>query len=144
MVELLILPVVGLGIILGLYELMAIHKDMNFRGSHWVGHGFHAVLFMMVALFAVLNIETFFALANVESWGLPTWMLNPWVFRILVGFVLNIKMHVASALAHGQLAARGMAEHWTHTILISILVIVSPLYWPILEPFLPDWMGGLK
>ena len=37
-------PVITLGIILGLYELILIHRDENFRGSHWLGHGIHAVI----------------------------------------------------------------------------------------------------
>jgi hypothetical protein len=60
--------------------------------------------------------------------------------RILIGLILNFKMHGVSAVVHGQLAARGMAEHWTHTLLISALVITAPLYWPFLEPLLPVWM----
>lgn len=143
----LILPVVGLGLILGLYELMLIHRDVSFRGSHWLGHGLHSVIIMMVCLFIVLNTEIFFDLAGVASWGLPGWMTNVWVFRVLVGFILNIKMHATSAVIKGG-AFRGglsgsMAEHWTHTILVSALVVTSPLYWPILAPFLPSWMGGL-
>lgn len=140
MADILIFPVVALGIILGIYELIAIHSDMNFRGSHWFGHGLHAVVFMFVALFIVLNVETFFELAGVASWGLPSWLTNPWVFRALVGIILNIKMHATSSLSHGgQLAARGMAEHWTHTTLISLLVVLSPLYWPVVAVLLPSW-----
>lgn len=140
----LILPVISLGIILGLYELFAIHADMNFRGSHWFGHGLHAVVFMMAALFIVLNTDYFFQIAGVANWGLPAWVINPWVFRVLVGLILNIKMHATSSLARGGsgLAARGLAEHWAHTTIISILVVVSPLYWPILATFLPSWAGG--
>lgn len=139
-----ILPVVALGVILGLYELFAIHADMNFRGSHWFGHGLHAIVFMIIALFIVLNTEYFYELVGVMNWGLPAWVTNPWVFRIIVGLILNIKMHSTSSLARGGsgLAARGLAEHWTHTTIISVLVIVSPLYMPILMQFLPGWAGG--
>ena len=140
MADILFGPVIIVGIILGLYELIAIHSDMNFRGSHWFGHGLHAVVIMMVALFIILNTETFFELAGVASWGLPAWLTSPWVFRALVVLVLNIKMHATSSLSHGgQLAARGMAEHWTHTTLITILAVLSPLYWPILVAILPSW-----
>ena len=36
---LLILPIIPLTLVIGLYELFAIHADMSFRGSHWFGHG---------------------------------------------------------------------------------------------------------
>jgi len=134
-------PVIVLGLILGLYELILIHKDMNFRGSHWVGHGLHSVIFMMVALFIVLNTEFFFGIVGLASWGLPAWVASPWIFRILVGIILNIKMHGTSSLSHGgKLAARGMAEHWIHTSIITLLVVLSPLYWGVISSFLPGWL----
>lgn len=145
MAEFYLIPVLTIGVILGLYELFAIHADMNFRGSHWFGHGLHAIGIMIVAIFIIMNTEYFYEIAGVLNWGLPTWVTNPWVFRILVGLILNIKMHSTSSLSHGgQLAARGLAEHWTHTILISALAVLSPLYWPILAQFLPSWAGGIS
>jgi hypothetical protein len=136
----LILPVISLGIILGLYELFAIHADMNFRGSHWFGHGLHAVAFMMVTLFIVLNINYFYEIAGVMNWGLPAWVTNPWVFRAIVGLILNIKMHATSSLARGGsgLAARGLAEHWTHTTLISCCFTIILAY----SSIIPASMGG--
>ncbi len=139
-------PVIGLGIILGIYELILIHRDENFRGSHWIGHGLHSVIFMMVALFAVFNTEYFLNITGIASQDWPAWLTSKWTVRIIIGLILNIKMHATSAVIKGQ-AFRGglsgsMAEHWTHTTLVSILVIVAPLYWPLLEPFLPAWAGG--
>ena len=131
--------VIVLGIVLGLYELIAIHGDLNFRGSHWIGHGFHSVILMMVALFAVFNWPLFLDVTTLASRNIPL-ISNIWIGRIAIGLILNFKMHAVSKAVHGQLAARGMAEHWTHTLLISALVVVSPLYWPFIEPLLPAWL----
>ncbi|MBI2105651.1 hypothetical protein HYT56_02320 [Candidatus Woesearchaeota archaeon] len=131
--------VVVLGIILGLYELIAIHGDLNFRGSHWIGHGVHSIVLMMVALFAVFNWPAFLEITRLASSGIP-FLSNIWVGRILIGLILNFKMHGVSKVVHGQLAARGMAEHWTHTFLISGLVVTAPVYWPFIEPALPPWL----
>ena len=131
--------VVVLGVILGLYELIAIHGDLNFRGSHWIGHGVHSVLLMMVALFAVFNWPLFLDVTTLASRNILL-LSDVWIGRIAVGLILNFKMHAVSKAVHGQLAARGMAEHWTHTLLISALVVVSPLYWPFIEPILPAWL----
>ncbi len=128
--------IVVLGIILGLYELIAIHGDLNFRGSHWIGHGFHSVILMMVALFAVFNWPLFLDVTTLATRNIP-FIGNIWIGRIVIGLILNFKMHAVSKAVHGQLAARGMAEHWTHTFLISGLVVASPLYWPFIESMLP-------
>ena len=143
--ELLFAPVLGIGTILGLYELILIHRDENFRGSHWIGHGLHAVFFMWIALFAIFNTDYFLQITGLATadLGFFSFVLNPWVMRGLIGFILNIKIHTTSAaIRGGGLAARGLAEHWTHTILISVLAVTAPLYWPLLQGVLPSWLGG--
>ena len=142
---LIIWPVVPMGLILGLYELILIHGDMNFRGSHWLGHGLHSVGVMWVALFIVFNVEYFLTVTGLGAMDIPL-ISSPLVVRILVGLILNIKIHASSALAKGQLQSRGLAEHWTHTIVVSGLVIAAPYLWPFLEPMImpmmPSWLGG--
>ncbi|MBI5391819.1 hypothetical protein HZB00_02335 [Candidatus Woesearchaeota archaeon] len=144
--SLIFFPVIGLGIILGLYELILIHRDESFRGSHWLGHGLHSVLFMMIALFAVFNTDYFLQVTGISSLDWSSWLISPWTIRILVGIILNIKMHATSAVIKGRAFSGGisgnLAEHWTHTLLVSAFVVTAPLYWPILQPFLPWWAGG--
>lgn len=138
-----IIPILTLGVILVIYELILIHRDENFRGSHWFGHGMHAVVFMLIALFFVFNTEFFLNITGLADKGWPL-ISNPWVVRVIIGIILNIKMHATSAVIRGgNVAARGMAEHWSHTTIISLLVILAPLYWPLLANFLPEWAGGL-
>ncbi len=137
-------PIIVLGIVLGLYELILIHRDENFRGSHWFGHGFHALIFMLVALFFVFNTEYFLNITGLAEKDWP-YITNPWVVRIIIGLILNIKMHAVSAVIKGGLRGSltgGMAEHWTHTTIVSALVILGPLYWPLVATFLPQWAGG--
>ena len=136
-------PVLGIGTILGLYELILIHRDENFQGSHWLGHGVHAVVFMWIALFAIFNTDYFLLITGIAEKGWPL-ISNPWAVRIAIGIILNIKMHsVSAAIRGGGIAARGLAEHWTHTIIVSALAVTAPLYWPLLQPLLPAWLGGL-
>ena len=139
-------PILSIGVILGLYELILIHRDVNFRGSHWLGHGVHSVVFMIVGLFFIFNTEYFLGITGLGEKGWPL-ISNPWVVRILIGLILNIKMHATTAVIKGGLigsSTGGMAEHWTHTTIVTILAILSPLYWPILAQFLPAWAGGLS
>ncbi len=137
-------PIIALGLILGLYELILIHRDENFRGSHWLGHGLHSVVFMWVALFFIFNTDYFLNITGLATSGFPL-ISNPWVVRVIIGLILNIKMHATSAVIKGGLRGSmtgGMAEHWTHTTIVSALVILAPLYWPIVSMFLPEWAGG--
>ena len=137
-------PIIVLGIVLGLYELILIHRDESFRGSHWFGHGIHAVVFMIVALFFIFNTEYFLTITGLGDTGWPL-ISNPWVVRVIIGLILNIKMHAVSAVVKGGLRGSisgGMAEHWAHTTIVSVLIIVAPLYWPVIAQFLPEWVGG--
>ncbi len=142
---LILLPIIPLGLILGLYELILIHRDENFRGSHWLGHGLHAIVFMFIALFAVMNTEFFLTITGLINSNIPL-ISNVWAVRIAIGIILNIKMHATSAVIKGKAfsggLSGGMAEHWTHTLIVSALVVLAPLYWPLLEPLLPAYLGG--
>ncbi len=138
-------PIIVLGLVLGLYELILVHRDENFRGSHWFGHGLHAVIFMFIALFFVFNTEYFLNITGLAEKGWPV-ISSTWGVRILIGLILNIKMHAVSAVIKGGLRGSmtgGMAEHWTHTTIVSALVVVAPLYWPLIQPLLPEWAGGM-
>lgn len=138
--ELIIRPVLVFGLILGLYELILIHKDENFRGSHWLGHGLHSIILMIVALFAVMNTEYFLNITGLIDSGIP-FISNVLMVRIAIGLILNIKMHATSAVIRGgSLATRGMAEHWTHTTIITILVILSPYIFPYISTLLPTYL----
>jgi hypothetical protein len=131
-------PVLFYGIILGLYELFLIHADENFSGSHWFGHGFQAVGFMIVAIFFVMNVEYAMKITGFSTLGIPIWLKNPLTFQILIGIILNIKIHSVSAVIHTQgVAARGLAEHWSHTLLVSALVVIVPYAHQFIGQFLP-------
>ncbi len=141
--SLIILPVIPLGILIGLYELMLIHKDMNFRGSHWLGHGLHSVVTIWIALLIVMNTEYFLNITGLLDMNIPL-ISNVHVVRVAIGIILNIKIHATSALGKGgQLASRGLAEHWTHTIIVAALVVASPYVWPFVAPMVPSYLGGL-
>ncbi len=136
-------PVIGLGIILGLYELIVIHRDENFRGSHWFGHGLHSVVVMIIALFAVMNTEYFLEITGLIARNIPL-ISNVLVVRIALGLILAVKMWAVSAVIKGGGGTRGMHEGLIHVLIISALVVTAPYYWPLIKPalesFLPSWM----
>ena len=140
-----IIPVILLGVILGLYELILIHRDESFRGSHWLGHGLHSIGTMMIALFATMNTEYFLQITGLINSGIPL-INNVLAVQIAVGIILNIKIHATSAVIKGRAfsggLSGGMAEHWTHTTIISALVIAAPYIWPFVAPMIPSYLGG--
>ncbi len=66
-----IMPAVAMGLIIGLYELVLIHRDENYQGSHWFMHGLHTFVPILVGLLISFNV-TFF----LEQFGdsLPLWI----------------------------------------------------------------------
>ena len=136
-------PVIGLGIILGLYELMLIHRDESFRGSHWLGHGIHAIVIMVIALFAVMNTEYFLEITGLIAKDIP-FISNVLMVRIAIGLILAIKMWSVSSVIKGGGGTRGMHESLIHILIVAALVVTAPYYWPllepVLEPYLPGWM----
>jgi len=133
MAELIILPAVVLGIIIGLYELILIHQDENFQGSHWFTHGLHAAIWAIVATFAVMNVE--FVYLNLSFLQNIKYIENQWVFRGVIGLITLIKIHSASAVVKTTVgSSRGLKETWTHSLIVVLLVYFSPEIWRILGP----------
>ncbi|MBS3134437.1 hypothetical protein J4214_04360 [Candidatus Woesearchaeota archaeon] len=141
MAELIIIPAIIMGAIIGLYELILIHRDENFRGSHWLGHGTHAAVFAIGATFVTMNTtfvyETFTFLQTIP------YLEQEWVFRVAIGFIMMIKVHAASAVVKGTIGStKGMKETWAHSLIVSALVVLAPTIYPFLAPFFERFTGS--
>ena len=138
MAEFLILPPLILGLVIGFYELILIHRDENFRGSHWLGHGIHAAIFAIIATFATMNAEWVYATFTFLQ-TIP-FVENILIFRIAIGIIMMIKVHGASAVVKGTTGStKGMKETWAHSFVVAILVILAPYIWPFIEPMLSSY-----
>ncbi|MFH1209538.1 MAG: hypothetical protein V1663_02000 [archaeon] len=143
MAELMIIPPLILSVIIGLYELILIHKDENFRGSHWFSHGLHAVGWAILALFVVMNAdyvyENFTFLQSIPFIG------NVLVFRILIGLLTILKIHGASAVVRTTVGtSRGLKETWAHSLVVGILIVISPYIWPFIAPLFDNLLASKK
>ncbi|MBS3155686.1 hypothetical protein J4413_00425 [Candidatus Woesearchaeota archaeon] len=139
MAELIILPAIILGAIIGLYELILIHKDENFQGSHWFTHGLHAAIWAIAATFAVMNVE--FAYANLSFLQNIKYVENQWVFRGVIGLATLIKIHSASAVVKSTVgSSKGLKETWTHSFIVVLLVYFSPEIWNLIEPLVSSYI----
>lgn len=138
MAELLILPALYLGLVIGLYEAILMHRDVSVP-AHRFGHMIHALIFALVAVFATMNVDFVFsvipALANIP------WIGTPLVFRIAIGIIAMFKIHAISAAAPGMAGGSvGLKEKWSHSFIIGALIVAAPYIWPLIEPavgFLP-------
>ena len=135
---LLILPPIAMGIVIGIYELVLIHRDENFNNSHWLGHGLHTFIPIIVGLLISFNVPFF-----LEQFGgsLPTWIQNELLIRITIALIIAIKINAISAVVPG-VAGRGMREKFIHSLVVGALVAIAPYIWPFIAPFAPTWLGG--
>ena len=132
-----------MGVIIGLYELILIHRDENFRGSHWLSHGIHSVFWAMLAVFATMNAE--YVYANLTFLQSVPYLNNIIVFRIFIGLLTMIKVHSASAVVKTTIgSSKGLKETWAHSFIVSALVVVAPYIWPFVEPVVNPYLGGRK
>jgi hypothetical protein len=137
---LVIMPAIVSGLIIGIYEILLIHRDVTIP-THRFGHGLQAVFVAIVAAIAVFNVPFVFNL-------FPQLAAIPYLgtvlgFRILIGIIMMGKIHgVSAALKGAGMASHGMRETWMHSLVVAALVILSPYIWPFVAPFLPSWAGG--
>lgn len=138
MAELVILPALYMGLAIGLYEAVLLHRDVSVP-AHRMGHMMHALIFALVAVFATMNVDFVFsiipALSNIMFIG------NPLVFRIAIGLIAMIKTRAISAAAPGMAGGSvGLKEKWSHSFIIAALIVAAPYIWPLIESsvgFLP-------
>ncbi|PIN74546.1 hypothetical protein COV18_06625 [Candidatus Woesearchaeota archaeon CG10_big_fil_rev_8_21_14_0_10_37_12] len=137
MAELLIGPPIALGIIIGAYEAIVLHRDVSVP-SHRFGHMIHALVLSILFVFATMNTEFVLSLIPQLS-GIP--LLGTAIgLQIAIGVVAAIKIHGVSQAVKSGGGGPGMGETWFHSILIGALIIAAPYVYPVVEPVLPGWM----
>ena len=138
MAEFMLLPALYMGLVVGLYEAILLHRDVSVP-THRFGHMIHAMIFAMVAVFASMNVD--FVLSVIPALGNIPLINNPLIFRIAIALVAMIKMHAVSAAAPGMAGGTGgMREKWSHSFIIAAAIVAAPYVWPFIEPavgFLP-------
>lgn len=128
MAEFILLPAIYLGILIGFYEIILVHKDEAFRGSHWLKHGWHAFLMTIFFVFLSMNVDFVYRL-------IPALVSVPMIaIRVLVGLIATAKVHGAAAVLRGSALGPTIGETWFHSLVIGTLITISPYVWPFLEP----------
>ena len=137
MAELIILGSLYIGLVIGFYEFFAIHKDLSFQGSHFLKHFWHTLIVSLILVFAVMNTE--FVLQLIPQLKAIPFISNPWVLRTFIGLIGLIKVHAAGMVVRSKTIG-SIGETWAHALIITILIIVTPLVWPFLEPIISQYL----
>ncbi len=139
MAEFLVMPALVMGVLIGLYEAILLHRDVKVP-THRFGHMIHAFGFAIIAVFATMNVswvlENFTFLQNIM------FISNPLVLQIVIGVIAMVKIHGTSAAIKTTVggASVGMRETWAHSFMIGALIVLAPYIWNILGPLLPGWL----
>jgi hypothetical protein len=125
-------PVLSLGILLGILELIFVHSDE--AGMGWLKHGLHAIPTMLVLLFVSFNIGP---VSSMVGYPLQeSFWVNIGV-RALLGIIATVKVKAAAAIA-GKASSFG--EKFWHAATIGALIAVAPYIWVFVEPLLPGFL----
>jgi len=135
---LVVLPALYVGIIIGIYEALVLHRDVRVP-THRFGHTLHAFLFAIGATFAAMNVEFMLATFSFLQ-GIPL-LQNPIFFRAAIGIIAMIKIHAVSAAISGSVGSSvGMRERWSHSLIVGALIAASPYLWPLIEPLAAKYL----
>ena len=134
MAEVLILPAIYMGLVIGLYEFFAIHKDLAFRGSHFLKHFWHSLLTTMVFIFVLMNIE--FVLESLPSLQDIPFIGNHIVIRVIIGLIALLKVHGSGVVVRGAGGVGSIGETWVHALIITGLIEAAPFIWPLILPLI--------
>jgi hypothetical protein len=133
---LIILPALFLGLIIGIYEAVLLHRDVAVP-THRFGHMLHALVYAVIAVFATMNV----AFVAKSLTFLPAFLQSPLVLQGMIGVITMIKIHGSSAAIRGSVGGSvGMKETWVHSFVISGLVVAAPYIWMFLGPMMPSWL----
>ncbi|MBS3148940.1 hypothetical protein J4219_08765 [Candidatus Woesearchaeota archaeon] len=136
MAELIIGPALALGLIIGVYELIVVHRDVDKAFARSM-HGTQAIITSIIFTFVSMNADFVYTAAPVFQ-SIP---LGPLGLQIAAGLIAAVKIHGANqtkGLSSGSGVKAG--ETWFHSILVGALIVAAPYVYPIVEPMLPDWV----
>ena len=139
MAEIIIIPALVVGAVIGLYESILLHRDVTVP-THRFGHTLHAFVYAIIAVFITMN--TGFVYSTFSFLHQVPFLEHAIVFQIAIGLITVVKIHGTSYAIRSRfgMASTGMAETWTHSLLVGALVVAAPYAWPFIEPMLPAWL----
>ncbi len=130
-------PALALGLIIGIYEALVIHRDVTVP-THRFGHMTHALVLSIIFVFCTMNAE--YVLGAIPALQAIPILGTALGLQIAIGLIAAFKIHAVSRAIKTGMGAAGLGETWFHSILIGALIVAAPYAYPALEPILPDWI----
>ncbi len=132
MAELMLMPAVIMGIILGIIEIEFVHNDERSYGLRWLTHALHALPVMFIFILISMNFHWAFSLVGID---LHENIMIDLIIRAVIGVIAAIKISLSASLVSG----RAFGEKLWHSLVIGALVAVSPYLWQYLvAPFVTN------
>ena len=119
-IEIVILPALILGIIVGIVEIIFVHND---EPGAWFKHALHAFPFAILFVFINMNVEWLLTTFNINL------AFNVFFIYLAVGLIAFIKIQSAAAIAGKT------GEKVWHTLIIALLIIATPYIWQFIGPY---------
>jgi hypothetical protein len=139
-------PPIVFGLIIGIYEMIFIHKDVFFikhRFSKGSSSLFFSIILSFFFAFVVFNAEFFLnIIPALQSMPILGSVLG---LNILIGLVVAIKSYIVSKIAktyRTSMSARRISTTWFHCIFIGFLLILAPYIYQLIENILPAFITG--
>lgn len=135
--EFIIGPAIALGLIIGAYEALVIHRDVKVP-THRFSHMIHALILSIAFVFAAMNTE--WVLNMIPALQAIPVLGTVLGARIAIGLIAAIKIHGVSQAVKGAGGGPGLGETWFHSVLVGALITAAPYAYPVLEPMIPSWL----
>src|SRR3989344_2541864 len=95
MADLLIVPALIMGLVIGIIELVFVHSDE--QGMGWLTHGLHAIPIMMIFIFASMNVGWVLGFFGKTELEFGIWAVIG--VRALIAVIATLKIGAAAAIA---------------------------------------------
>jgi hypothetical protein len=130
-------PAIALGLLIGVYEFILLSRDVSVP-THKFGHGIQAIV--LSTLFTLITMNTQWFIDNFAFvQGIPL-LNNVHILRAVVGLIAVIKIHAASAAIKGGGGSVGLAEKWSHSLIVGALIVAAPYVYPAVKHLLPAFL----
>jgi hypothetical protein len=119
-----------IGLVISIIELYFVHADEDSFGFKvWFTHGWHAIPW--TTGLTIVNLLGYYSYQTIAPY-LPI-PIPPIAIPFVIFIFSAIKLH-STTLILGKLG-----EKWVHVLIISLLVALTPFYYPYIASYLPNF-----